>query len=209
MGLQSAKAGLGITVSRRIGAENVVIDGGIVVIAFDVTDIFIGVTGSCHASRLIVSAIDAIVNQQGILLQGLSAIGDELGGDGDGIQLGLFAEDHVAMIHKKHVEVHHATGAAVQGVGVLPGSGTAVACDTNDLITRHRLLIYIQCVLVVCAVAAHRDEHGVVQDEAVGIGSQGVPSGFIDAIHGVGVAPAAVGVGKIFGHLFVVLIPAV
>ena len=139
----------------------------------------------------------------------LPAVGDELAGDGDGILHGLFTKNHIAVVHKEHVEVHYPTGAAVQGVSVLPACAIAVVRDSNDFVTRHSGLIDLQRLVIVCIIGAKGYENGVVENQAVGVGSYRVATGLFHAIHLIGIAPAAVGGSKVVCHRLVVIVMAV
>ena len=66
---------------------------------------------------------------------------------------------HLTVIHKEHVEVHHATGAAVQSVGVFPADVVVVVVDGNDVVARHGGLVDIDSTLVVGCVITHRNIH--------------------------------------------------
>ena len=101
MRLQSTETGLGIAVSRLICAENVIINGGTILIAFDVANIFVSVARRSHFSCLVGAAIDAVIHQERILFQRLTAVGDELACDGNGVLHGLFAKEHIAMVDKQ------------------------------------------------------------------------------------------------------------
>ena len=108
------------------------------------------------------------------------------------------------MVDEEHVEVHHATGAAVQCIGVLPAS---VHADNG--VARHGFLIHGQSLVVVCGVVANRNINGFVENQAVSIRSKAAASGFVHAIHMIGIAPAAVRGLKILSHLFVVLVAGI
>ena len=64
MRLQRTIAWLGITVIGFVSAKNIVVYHRSIVITFDVTDKFIWIAGRNHASGLIVSIVDTIINEE-------------------------------------------------------------------------------------------------------------------------------------------------
>ena len=71
------------------------------------------------------------------MFQLFATISNELTCDSYGVLPFLFTEDDVSVVNEKHVEIHHSTGAAVQGVGVLPADIIVVVDKAEYLVTGH------------------------------------------------------------------------
>ena len=97
----------------------------------------------------------------------------------------------------------------MQGIGIEPPDAAGRVVNALHLISGHGFPVDLERHFIVIAVAAHGHIDMLVEDKAVGIRSDSAASRLLDAVHLVGIAPAAVGCGEIVGHGLIVLITAV
>ena len=97
----------------------------------------------------------------------------------------------------------------MQGIGVLPTGTVGCVGHAHHLVARHGIPVDLERTFIVSGVAAQWHIDVLVEDKAVGIRGKGVATRFFNAVHLVGIAPAAVGSGEIVGHSLIVLIMAV